>query len=86
MDMFYYNDIHKLRACHIMMKEDPPVFVDPFSSPPDQNRNAHAGTLDCYSGYSFVPIYLMEKYMEEKIGRGHAYGHEGPQPDPTVCK
>jgi hypothetical protein len=49
-----------------VMKEDPSVivFVDLVSAPPDQNKNAHAGTLDRYSGYSFVPINLMEKHME----------------------
>ncbi len=32
-----------------------------------------------------MPIDLMEKYMEEKIGRSHIpYGHEGPKPDPAV--
>ncbi len=55
------------------------------SAPPDQNRNSHAGTLDCFSGYSFAPIDLMEKYLEEKIGPSHVpYGHEGPQPDSAV--
>ncbi len=69
------------------MKEDPSVFVDPVSAPPDQNRNAHAGTLtlDHYSGYPVMPIGLMEKYTEEKIGRSHVpYDHEGCQPDPAV--
>jgi hypothetical protein len=83
-----YNDIHKLCGCHIVAKEDLSVFVDPVISappPPDQNtRNAHAGTLDRYIGYSFISKDLMEKYMEEKIGRGHVpHGHEGPKPDPA---
>ncbi len=64
------------------------MFVDlVVSAPPrpDQNRNAHAGTLDHYIGYSFVSEDLMGKYMEEKIGRGHIpHGHEGPKPDPGV--
>jgi hypothetical protein len=83
-----YDDIHKLQGCHIVAKEDLSVFVDPVVSaphPPDQNRNAHVGTLDRYCGYSFVSKDLMEKYMEEKIGRSHVpHGHEGPKPDPAV--
>jgi hypothetical protein len=83
-----YNYIHKLWGCHIVVKEDLSAFVDPVISappPPDQNRNAHAGTFDRYIGYSFMSKDLMEKYMEEKIGHGHIqHGHEGPKPDPAV--
>ncbi len=83
-----YNDIHKLWGCHIVAKEDSSVFVDPVmfaSPPPDQNRNAHTGTIDHYIGSSFMSKVLMEKYMEEKIGHGHVpHGHEGAKPDPAV--
>ncbi len=81
-----YDDIHKLRGCRIVAKEDPSVFSDPIvSAPPPPDRERAAGTLDRYYGYSFVSKELMEKYMEEKIGRGHVpRGHEGPKPDPAV--
>jgi hypothetical protein len=83
-----YDDIHKLWGCHIVAKEDLSVFVDPVVSappPPDQNRNAHASTLDRYGGYFFVSKDLMEKYTVEKIGCSQVpHGHEGPKPDPAV--
>jgi hypothetical protein len=65
-------------------REDPTVFVDPFTAPPDQNRDTHAGMLAGYSGCTFMCIDLMEEYIKEKIGCGQVpYGHEGPQPDPA---
>ena len=69
-----------------MAKEDLSVFVDPVvtAPPSDWNSAPRVGTLDHYCGYSFVSKDLMEKYMEEKIGRGHTpHGHEGPKPDPA---
>jgi hypothetical protein len=73
-------------GCHIVAKEDLSVFVDlVVTAPPsDWNSAPRVGTLDHYCGYSFVSKDLMEKYMEEKIGRGHTpHGHEGPKPDPA---
>ena len=62
-----FDDIEKLRGCHLVAKEDPSVFVTPmFCADDDEDINesptvgGQQGLLDTdYAGFSFAPLNLM---------------------------
>ena len=71
-----FDDIEKLRGCHLVTKEDPSLFVTPMFCADDDadiNESPTAGgrqwLLDTdYTGFSFAPLNLMTPY---KATRGN---------------
>jgi hypothetical protein len=87
-----YDDMHKLRACLVVAKEDPTVFLDPVASVVAASSLVQT-SLDDHS-FKRDHTKLKEVYMKEKADCGwieHGYqgnfvaqhGHEGPQPNGT---
>ena len=73
-----YDDVHKLRVSYLASKEDPSVFVDPVP-PPAEDKKAKESrqlTLDTdYTGFSFAPSDLMEKYVDDKARHSDRKDH-----------
>ena len=87
-----YDDMHKLRACLVVAKEDPTVFLNPVASVVAASSLVQT-SLDDHS-FKRDHTKLKEVYMKEKADCGwieHGYqgnfvaqhGHEGPQPNGT---
>ena len=69
-----FDDIEKLRGCHLVAKEDPLVFVTPmFCADDGEDINesptvgGRQGLLDtAYAGFSFAPLNLMTPYKADQ--------------------
>jgi len=67
-----YDDIPKLRGCHLTAKDDPSVFVNPVPLSEEDVQKKEVKrmrqlALDVdYSCFTFAPSHLMEPYVSDK--------------------
>ena len=69
--LLYFYDIHKIRGCYFITKEDSSVVVDPTTSaePTDKNPtpNRRQWMIDRYfSGFSLAPSHILDPYKANK--------------------
>ena len=72
----HFDDILKLRGCHLTSKEDPSVFVDPSLAEKEEERTAVSSSssttsrqwmLDTdYNAFALAPKHLLDAYLNDK--------------------
>ena len=64
------DNIDKLHACYLTMKEDPSVFVKPDAVPEDKPVKEKTPQLildEDYKEFSFAPEKLLQSFVDDKM-------------------